>query len=294
MAIDLKNILVIAISSRALFDLEHENRIFDNEGVGAYRQFTHANEEQVLEKGTAYALVEALLRLNSKEQQIVEVIILSRNAPDTGLRIFNSIEYYGLDISRAAFSGGASIFEYLEAFNVDLFLSKSEHDVQQAINRGFAAAMLYAPPHQKRENKQIRIAFDADAVIFSQESELIYQEQGLDAFLEHETVMATEAMNEGPFAKLLKTLAMIQNRIDASHTLMRLAIVTARNSPAHKRVVLTLRAWGVEIDEAYFLGGIEKKHILEVFAPQIFFDDQARHLEEASTVVPSGKVPYKK
>ena len=282
----------MAISSRALFDLEHENQIFENNGIEAYTRYQIEHENTVLPKGTAFPLVEALLSLNEKfEEPIVEVIILSSNSPETGLRVFNSISEYGLDIVRAAFTGGEAKHPYLEAFNIDLFLSRNEKEVQDAIDQGVAAALVYDAPRDYHPNqKEIRIAFDADAVVFSDESELIYKQEGLEAFYENENANAENAMNEGPFAKLLKTLSKIKEKDDS---LLKIAIVTARNSPAHKRVILTLRKWGCKIDEMFFLGGVAKDKVLKAFNAHIFFDDQDYHVGPASQLIPSGRVPYK-
>ncbi len=292
MAYDLSDKLVVAISSRALFDLEHENQIFENNGIEAYTRYQIEHENTVLPKGTAFPLVEALLSLNEKfEEPIVEVIILSSNSPETGLRVFNSISEYGLDIVRAAFTGGEAKHPYLEAFNIDLFLSRNEKEVQDAIDQGVAAALVYDAPRDYHPNqKEIRIAFDADAVVFSDESELIYKQEGLEAFYENENANAENAMNEGPFAKLLKTLSKIKEKDDS---LLKIAIVTARNSPAHKRVILTLRKWGCKIDEMFFLGGVAKDKVLKAFNAHIFFDDQDYHVGPASQLIPSGRVTYK-
>lgn len=292
MAYDLSDKLVVAISSRALFDLEHENHIFEQEGIEAYTRYQIEHENTVLPKGTAFPLVEALLSLNDKfEEPIVEVIILSSNNPETGLRVFNSIAEYKLDIVRAAFTGGEAKHPYLDAFNIDLFLSRNEKEVQDAIDQGVAAALVYdAPRDYYPDQKEIRIAFDADAVVFSDESELIYKEKGLAAFYENEDANAENAMNEGPFAKLLKTLSKIKEKDD---TLLKIAIVTARNSPAHKRVILTLRKWGCKVDEMFFLGGVAKDKVLKAFNAHIFFDDQDYHVAPASQLIPSGRVPYK-
>lgn len=292
MAYDLQDKLVVAISSRALFNLEHENQIFETEGIEAYHRYQIENENTVLEKGTAFPLIEALLSLNDKfDYPIVEVIILSSNSPETGLRVFNSIAEYKLDIVRAAFTGGEDKLPYLSAFNIDLFLSRNEHDVQDAIDNGVAAALVYDVPRDYQPNqKEIRIAFDADAVVFSDESELIYKEQGLAAFIENENANAENAMNEGPFAKLLKTLSTIKEKDDS---LVKIAIVTARNSPAHKRVILTLREWGCKVDEMFFLGGVAKDKVLKAFNAHIFFDDQDYHVGPASQLIPSWRVPYK-
>ncbi len=292
MAYDLSDKLVVAISSRALFDLEHENQIFEQEGIEAYTRYQIEHENTVLPKGTAFPLIEALLSLNEKfEEPIVEVIILSSNSPETGLRVFNSIAEYGLDIVRAAFTGGEAKHPYLDAFNIDLFLSRNEKEVQDAIDQGVAAALVYDAPRDYHPNqKEIRIAFDADAVVFSDESELIYKQEGLAAFYENEDANAENAMNEGPFAKLLKTLSKIKEKED---TLLKIAIVTARNSPAHKRVILTLRKWGCKVDEMFFLGGVAKDKVLKAFNAHIFFDDQDHHVRPASQLIPSGRVPYK-
>lgn len=292
MAYDLSDKLVVAISSRALFDLEHENQIFENNGIEAYTHYQIEHENTVLPKGTAFPLIEALLSLNEKfEEPIVEVIILSSNSPETGLRVFNSISEYGLDIVRAAFTGGEAKHPYLEAFNIDLFLSRNEKEVQDAIDQGVAAALVYDAPRDYHPNqKEIRIAFDADAVVFSDESELIYKQEGLEAFYENENANAENAMNEGPFAKLLKTLSKIKEKDDS---LLKIAIVTARNSPAHKRVILTLRKWGCKIDEMFFLGGVAKDKVLKAFNAHIFFDDQDYHVGPASQLILSGRVPYK-
>lgn len=295
MPFDLSGILVIGISSRALFDLEASNRVFEEEGLDAYRRYQLEHENEPLHKGTAFLLVEALLGLNQRAgKRIVEVIVMSRNSPDTGLRVFNSIAHYALPITRAAFSGGSSLSAYLEAFSVDLFLSKSEEDVQQAIDGGVAAAALLAPPQQSdAKDDRIRIAFDADAVLFSEESELVYKREGIEAFWAHEKSLASVPLEAGPFAKLLITLSYLQQHFSAEPSPVRIAIVTARNSPAHERVIQTLRRWNVQVDEAFFLGGVGKDAILKAYGAHIFFDDQDVHLADASRVVPSGKVPYK-
>jgi 5'-nucleotidase len=298
MAYDLSGKLVIGISSRALFDLELENTLYQEEGVSAYSLYQRAHENEALLPGTAFPLIKALLQLNTMipDQHLVEVVIISRNSPDTGLRAFNAIATHKLDISRAAFTGGASIAAYLKAFKVDLFLSRDASDVQDAINGGVAAAQLYAAPADYvSPDHQIRIAFDGDAVLFSPESELIYKEKGLDALHEHRH--RHKPMGEGPFTELLRKLSHIQlqfrERFPQEDCPVRIAIVTARNSPAHSRVIHTLRTWNVDIDEAFFLGGLPKSEVLLAFGAQIFFDDQHDHVQPASALVPSGRVPYK-
>ncbi len=296
MSINLKDTLVIGISSRALFDLEKENEIFEKEGLRAYQKYQVENEEQTLKKGTAFYLIESLLKLNEskKEGKLIEVVVMSRNSPDTGLRILNSIKHYGLPISRSAFTSSVSLANYVDSFDVDLFLSKSESDIQEVIDSGkCAAALIYASPEDyKPDDKTVRIAFDADAVIFSDESERIYKEKGLQMFHEMELKNENIPLNEGPFGKFIKLLAKIQREIDKD--LMRIAIVTARDYPANVRVIKTLRSWGVDVDEAFFLGGVAKDKILKAFNAHIFFDDQDTHVLPASTLVPSSRVPYKK
>lgn len=288
--------LVIGISSRSLFDLERENEIFETQHEEAYARYQREHENIPLAPGTAFPLIRALLNLNRliPERRLVEVVVMSKNSPDTGLRAFNSIEHYGLDITRAAFTRGDSLATYLEAFDVDLFLSRHEGDVQAAIDSGVASAVLCEPPQEvSAEQQDIRIAFDGDAVLFSDESEKIYKEQGLEAFLEHERKNRGNNLPEGPFAKLLKTLCLVQKQFEPGRCPVKIALVTARSSPTHARVVRTLRDWGVTIDKAFFLGGVAKDKVLKAFGAHIFFDDQEAHLVTASKLVPSARVPYR-
>ena len=298
MPFDLNDRLVVGISSRALFDLEEANEVFEREGLPAYRKYQREHENDVLRPGTAFPLVKALHNLNLGDRRLTEVIVMSKNSADTSLRIFNSIEKYGLDISRAALVSGASIAPYLSSFKTDLFLSADEEDVQEAINAGFAAGTICSPTEQPIDPdapvEQIRIAFDGDAVIFSDESEQIYKEKGIEAFTEHERENAEKPLPEGPFAKLLKTISLVQSQFDFEEMPIRTALVTARNAPAHERVIRTLREWGVNIDEAFFLGGIEKAEVLKSFGAHIFFDDQTVHTGPASKLVPSARVPVRK
>ncbi len=298
MAFSLDQLLVVGISSRALFDLETEETLFQEQGLEAFRAHQLENEHVTLKPGAGFSLVKALLKLNQlvPEQRLVEVVIMSRNSSETSLRIFNSIEHFGLDIGRAALSGGAPLAPYLEAFNVSLFLSLHEDDVQAAINSGVAAALLYQLPANAADLEQIRIAFDGDAVIFSDESERIYQEQGIEAFEKHERENAKRPLPEGPFARLLKALSFLQNNFKTSDGRafpLRTALVTARSSPAHERVIRTLRAWNIAIDETFFMGGVNKSAVLAAFKPHMFFDDQHGHCIKASSLVPTGRVPIK-
>ncbi|MBE6731484.1 MAG: 5'-nucleotidase [Ruminococcaceae bacterium] len=289
--------LVIGVSSRALFDLETENRIYEEEGLEKYSAYQIEHEKDILKPGTAFPLIKALQKLNADGRELTEIIVMSRNSADTSLRIFNSIEHYNLNITRAALVSGASISPYLGAFKTDLFLSANESDVQDAINANVAAGIICSnddlPIDPNEDISQIRIAFDGDAVIFSDESERIYKEKGLDAFAEHEQANAKNPMSKGPFANLLKTLSLIQQQFPKETSPIRTALVTARNAPAHERVIRTLRAWDIRIDEAFFLGGIEKSKVLKAFGANIFFDDQTVHTDSASKLVPSARVPYK-
>ena len=297
MAMNLDNKLVVGISSRALFDLEFENRMYEEQGLQAYLEYQVAHEKDILRPGTAFPLIRALHKLNECGEQLVEIIILSKNSADTSLRIFNSIEHYGLDISRAALVGGNRITPYLSAFNTGLFLSANEQDVQEAIDGGIAAGLICSHNDLNIDPDcpidQIRIAFDGDAVIFSDESEMVFKEQGLLAFEEHERLNAQKPLPAGPFAKLLRTISLVQKKFDPDEMPIRTALVTSRNAPAHERVIRTLMAWGVRIDEAFFLGGVQKSEVLKAFGAHIFFDDQAVHTDPASKLVPAARVPYK-
>lgn len=296
MSYDLTEPLVIGISSRALFNLEQENQIFEEKGIEEYEKYQVAHENDILQKGPAFQLVKAFLSLNT-DKRLVEVIIMSRNNPNTSLRIFNSIKDYGLDITRAALTSGARIAPYLKAFKTDLFLSANAQDVEQAINNNIAAGIILpgSPNTDPRDQlRQIRIAFDGDAVLFSPESEYIYQHEGMHAFREHETVNADTPLKRGPFANFLATIAHIQSLCtDSENSKIRTALVTSRNAPAHERAVKTLRAWNIRIDEAFFLGGISKTEILSAFGAHIFFDDQEIHTSSASKVVSTALVPYR-
>ena len=297
MPLDLSDILVIGVSSRSLFDLEEENKIFETEGIKGYRKYQLEHENELLKPGTAFHLIQSLLHLNDEaKKRIVEVVVMSRNSPETGVRIMNSVREHKLDIIRMAFSGGEPLAPQIDAFDIDLFLSKDLKDVQTVIDsKKCAAAYIYNPPKKfDPTDSRVKIAFDADAVLFSDESELRYKKEGMDAFHKYESEHEDDPLSEGPFAKLLIKLSKIQEELPTSIELspLRLAIVTARNAPSHMRVIKTLRKWGVYVDEAYFLGGLSKDKVLEAFGAHIFFDDQDTHVKPASEVVPSARVPY--
>ncbi|WP_425060350.1 hypothetical protein SCACP_10410 [Sporomusa carbonis] len=298
MPYDISEKLKIAVTTRAIFKLEQENEIFEKKGRAEYEKYQIEHEDDILIPGAAYSLVSALLKLNSidKLNHKIEVIIMSRNSVNTSLRVFNSIKNYNLDISRGIFTGGGDLAPYLEALKIDLFLTANPYDAQAAINRKVPAATLLTnniPDYNIGDSvREIRIAFDGDAVLFSEESEAIYKQKGLEAFAANEELNAKNPMSEGPFAKFLKTIAEIQKNIQDTDLNIRTALVTARNAPSHERVVRTLRAWDVCIDEAFFLGGISKTEVLKAFGAHIFFDDQMTYTEAASSVIPSGTVPY--
>ena len=295
MAYNLNNKLVIAISSRALFDLEEENQIFEKDGLDAYYKYQLENEDKSLKKGTGYRLVENILKINSffsSDERQVEVIILSKNNAATSLRITNAINDLKLDIIRSAWTSGTNISNYLKAFKVDLFLSADDNDVLNAIENGVAAAKILHSNENIHNisNEQVRIAFDGDAVLFSEESELVYKNHGLEAFIEHEKENRNNPLEMGPFAKLLLIIAKIQAKFPTDKSPIRTALVTARSAPTHERVIKTFNLWGVRVDEAFFLGGTDKYEILQAFGADIFFDDQDVHLNLSSNVVPSAKV----
>ena len=308
MAFNLENTLVIGISATALLDLTKEDKLFRDEykkhpesAIDIYRKHMLESENIPLEEGIGFPFIKALLNLNryqkKDEAPLVEVVVMSRNSPDTGVRVLNTIRELNLNITRSAFTAGESSADYLEAFDVDLFLTTNEEDAQKVIDNGVcASAVLSTPPEYKCEipDEQVRIAFDGDAVLFDESSEIVYKEDGMQAFHDNEEKSQNIPMSEGPFAAFLKKLAKLQERLPMKMEFspVRIAIVTARNAPSDLRVIKTLRHWGVYVDEAFFLGGIEKSKILQSFKAHIFFDDQDVHLKQSSLVVPSGKVLY--
>lgn len=285
--------LIVAISSRALFNLDESNAIFEKEGVDSYAEYQIAHENEILQPGVAFPLVQKFFNLINQQKPFVEIILLSRNSTDTGLRIFNSIQHYGLHIEQAAFTNGASPYPYVSAFGAHLFLSANPIDVKNAIDEGCAAATIFSTSsnHHNKPN-QLRIAFDGDAVLFSDEAEKIYQSHGLEAFKENEKNQATIPLPEGPFKGFLEALQQLQGQFKTIHCPIRTGLFTARSAPAHERVIRTLRAWNIRIDEALFLGGKNKGDFLRAFGADIFFDDQKTHCDSASQYVATGHVPH--
>lgn len=310
MPFDLSQTLVVGISSTALFDLSEADSIFrakyeeDKEtAVEEYRKYMLAHEGESLTDGTGMPLVKALLGLNryqqlSEREPLVEVVVMSRNSPETGLRVLSNIRSHNLAISRHAFTGGESVVDYLDAYDVDLFLTTNPKDAQVVIDRGVcAAALLKAPPSDSfpPPQDQVHIAFDGDAVLFDESSEFLFQTRGLEYFLASEDQQQDIPIPDGPYTNFLKKLAHLQSRLPfrVEFSPIRIAIVTARNAPAEMRVIKTLRHWGIYVNAIFFLGGLDKSKVLKAFRPHIFFDDQDLHLESAAKLVPAGKVPYR-
>jgi len=284
--------LVIGITSRALFDLDDSHKIFEDQGLEAYRGYQIANENKILNPGQAFPLVKKLLNLNKelKGEESIEVVLLSRNSADTGLRIFNSIEHHNLEIKRAAFCGGNSPHTYAKSFGAHLFLSTEFADCKLALKSGVAAARIIPTGVAKTRESQLKVAFDGDAVIFSEESQEIYDSQGLDAFDRNEKNLANKPLLGGPFKPFLSELHRLQNLFPQSECPIRIALVTARSAPSHERVIRTLRDWKIRIDESLFLGGLRKAEFLKVYQADIFFDDQEENCGSASEEVPTGQV----
>ena len=291
MSASLQGQLVVAISSRALFDFEEENRVFEQGDDRAYMQLQLERLEVPARPGVAFSLVRKLLAFNDTDARRVEVVILSRNDPVSGMRVFRSAQHYGLPIERGSFTRGQPPWRYLRPLNANLFLSTHLSDVRAALDAGVPAAQVY--PHSAKASEahphEVRIAFDGDAVLFSDEAERIFQDQGLSAFQQHEATHASLPLPDGPFKPLLQALHRLQQ---AGTPTMRLrtALVTARSAPAHERAIRTLMDWNIEIDEAMFLGGLAKGEFLREFEPDFFFDDQTGHIESAARHVPSGHV----
>ena len=287
--------LVIGISSRALFDLSQSHKIFEKEGIDAYRSHQIKNENEILDPGEAYNLVTKILKINDlyDSENRVEVILLSRNTADTGLRVFNSIEAHELNITRAVFCGGESPYKYVKAFGVDLFLSSSKDDVKMAIENNVPSARIIPSKAKKKvkDSDLLKIAFDGDSVIFSDESEKVFEEAGLQAFLDNERKKKS-MLKAGPFKSFLVELNKLQSELESGDCPIRTALVTARSAPSHKRVIKTLRKWGVRIDESLFLGGMNKADFLKSFEADIFFDDQQKNITDASDKVTSAHVPF--
>ena len=295
MAYSVEGKLVVAISSRALFDFEEENRVFEAEGERAYLELQYARLEVPARQGVAFALVKKLLAFNAGGAGLVEVVILSKNDPVSGLRVFRSAARAGLALERGVFTRGRSPYRYLDALKANLFLSANEEDVKNALAAGFPAARVYPESAQaaSRHADEVRIAFDGDAVLFSDEAERVYQREGLEAFARHEQAHAHRPLPPGPFKPLLEALHRLQQASGRGAPMrLRTALVTARSAPAHERAVRTLIDWNIAVDEAMFLGGLDKGPFLAAFEPDFYFDDQRGHIESARARVAAGHVPF--
>ncbi len=302
MAYELKDRLVIGLASSALFNLDESDKVFQKLGEDAYRKYQRKHQEKVLEKGVSFPFIKRLLSLNEIDPKnpLVEVVLLSKNDPDTGLRVMHSIEHYGLNMTRAIFLQGGEPHKYIKPLDISLFLSAHENDVKEAILSGSSAGqVLESNITDDEDDKELRISFDFDGVIADDSSESVYEKDGIDGFLKHEKEMANVPVNAGPLQEFLQKISIIQKRelkYKDEHPdyepKLKVSIVTARSAPSHERVINTMRTWDIMVNEAFFLGGIEKKKVLEVLNPHIFFDDQKLHLEKASDVLPSVHIPF--
>jgi 5'-nucleotidase len=292
MAATLEGQLVVAISSRALFDLEEENRVFEQEGDDrAYMQLQLERLEQPAKPGVAFPLVKKLLAFNDADNQRVEVVMLSRNDPVSGLRVFRSVQSHQLTVTRGVFTRGREPYRYLTPLRANLFLSANPSDVRAALHMGFPAATVATHSARAQDNypNEVRIAFDGDAVLFSDEAERVFHGADLPTFQQHEQEKASVPLPEGPFKPLLAALHRLQKEGTPAMRI-RTALVTARSAPAHERAIRTLMDWHIDVDEAMFLGGLPKGEFLREFQPDFFFDDQTGHIESAARHVPAGHV----
>ncbi|HMA89974.1 MAG TPA: 5'-nucleotidase [Burkholderiales bacterium] len=295
MPVSFEGKLVVAISSRALFDFEEENAVFERRGEREYVELQLSRVDVPAKEGVAFALVKKLLAFNTPGAQRVEVVILSKNDPVSGLRVFRSAAREGLRLERGVFTRGRTPYRYLDALRANLFLSANEADVMSALEAKVPAARVYPDSARaaERHADEVRIAFDGDAVLFSDEAERVFQADGLDAFTRHETEHARRPLPPGPFKPLLEALHRLQQAAGTDVRMrLRTALVTARSAPAHERAVRTLMQWNIGVDEAMFLGGLDKGEFLRAFEPDFFFDDQRAHVESAKRHVAAGHVPF--
>lgn len=297
MPFQIEHKLVIGVASSALFDLTGSHQVYLDSGPDEYRNFQEANLDVILGKGVAFPFIRRFLNINKRfaRQAPVEVVLFSRNSPETGLRVMRSIAHYALDISRAAFMTGKSPYPYLPAFNTSLFLSANEEDVKSAIEANYPAGLvLPSKTVDDDDDAELRVAFDFDGVIADDEAETVFKTNGLDEFHAHEARHVARPHAPGPLADMFQKLALMQRmeermqkRDPEYRKILRIAIITARSAPSHERVVTTLKSWGVSANETFFLGGMDKARVLSVFKPHIFFDDQLTHLKSS----PGGTIP---
>ena len=300
--LDLERALVIGVASSALFDLRESDAVFREQGEERYREYQREHLDDVLEPGVAFPFIRRLLDLNdlSDRERLVEVVILSRNDPETGMRVMRSVARHGLDITRAIFMQGRAPYRFMEPLRMSLFLSANEDDVREAIDMGFAAGRVVGRAQPDDGDTDLRIAFDFDGVLADDSAERVFQSEGLDGYQESENALAEVPLSRGPMADFLEKINRIQG-IEESKSLddpsgyrrrVHVAVVTARSAPAHERAINSIGQWGLRVNDAFFLGGIDKGPILEVLRPHIFFDDQRRHVEGASLSTPSVHIPF--
>lgn len=302
MPYELDDLLVVGVASSALFDLSESDQVFRDHGEARYREYQDRHLADTLRPGVAYSFVKRLLSLNDLSEDgapLVEVIILSRNDPETGMRVMRSVNSHGLPISRAIFMQGRSPYRFIEALNMSLFLSANEIDVREALEMGYAAGQVLGAPAASPSGQDLRIAFDFDGVLADDSSERVMQSSGLEAFHQNETTNAEVPLPKGRLMQFLRGINRIQDIEEqlaadepSYNRRVHVAIVTARNAPSHERVVRTLQSWGLRVNDAFFLGGIEKARVLRVLRPHIFFDDQLGHLDDAADEIPSVHVPF--
>lgn len=294
--------LVVGISSNALFDLSYEDNLFETQGVEAYRKYQLENREKLIDHGLAYPFIRRFLAINDiyTDESPVEVVLLSKNSPETGIRIFKSIQSHDLNISRAVFTSGQSPYKYIPAYNISLFLSTNNSDVSLAMKAGFAAGcILQSDVIDDPTDKELRVAFDFDGVIIDDEAEKVYQNSDLSKFHQHEEKNVFTPHEPGPLADFFKKLSFFQ-KLEARkkendpnyEKILRTGILTARNAPSHERIVTTLEHWGVSVDDMFLTGGVEKKRILEVLKPHLFLDDQKNHLDDSLKNITLVHVPF--
>ena len=300
--LDLDRALVVGVASSALFDLEESDAVFRNKGEEKYREYQREHIDDVLQPGVAFPFIRRLLALNdlSEDERLVEVVILSRNDPETGMRVMRSVERHDLDITRAIFMQGRAPYQFMGPLSMSVFLSANEDDVREAIDMGFAAGHVVGRAVTDDGDTDLRIAFDFDGVLADDSAERVFQSEGLDGYQESESALAEVPLDRGPMADFLEKINRIQGieeskRLDDPSGYRRrvhVAVVTARSAPAHERAINSIRQWGLSVNDAFFLGGLPKGPMLEVLQPHIFFDDQRRHVEGASLSTPSVHIPF--
>ena len=300
--LDLDRALVVGVASSALFDLEESDAVFRNKGEEKYREYQREHIDDVLQPGVAFPFIRRLLALNdlSEDERLVEVVILSRNDPETGMRVMRSVERHDLDITRAIFMQGRAPYQFMGPLSMSVFLSANEDDVREAIDMGFAAGHVVGRAVTDDGDTDLRIAFDFDGVLADDSAERVFQSGGLEEYQENESALAEVPLDRGPMADFLEKINRIQGieeskRLDDPSGYRRrvhVAVVTARSAPAHERAINSIRQWGLSVNDAFFLGGLPKGPMLEVLQPHIFFDDQRRHVEGASLSTPSVHIPF--